>query len=55
MKDLSFREKSLWLMCVSLVVAFGFYFWNALAAYRFFGTGMSDASTRDVMPRLGTS
>jgi hypothetical protein len=33
MRDLSFREKSLWLMIVSLVIAFGFYFTNALRAH----------------------
>jgi prepilin signal peptidase PulO-like enzyme (type II secretory pathway) len=28
--DLSFQEKSLWLMFVSLIAGFGFYFWMVL-------------------------
>lgn len=28
--DLSFQEKSLWLLFLSLVAAFGFYFWRVL-------------------------
>jgi hypothetical protein len=30
--NLSFQEKSLWLMFVGLVAAFGFYFWTVLSA-----------------------
>lgn len=44
---LSFQEKSLWLMFVSLVGAFGFYFYFALSAVLPPGASLGEA---DVMP-----
>lgn len=51
--NLSFQEKSLWIMLVSLVVAFGFYFVTAIGAHAALAAGLPQLAQDVLAPHIG--
>ena len=51
--NLSFQEKSLWIMLVSLILAFGFYFVNAIGAHAALAVGLPPLARDVLAPHVG--